>query len=63
MNTVAPGNTEARWKNADPDSVRSPLGTPTTADDVGDAVAFLLSERARHITGACLDVSGGTALH
>jgi NAD(P)-dependent dehydrogenase (short-subunit alcohol dehydrogenase family) len=63
VNTVAPGNTEARWKNADPDSVRSPLGAPTTADDVGDAVAFLLSERARHITGACLDVSGGTALH
>jgi NAD(P)-dependent dehydrogenase (short-subunit alcohol dehydrogenase family) len=63
VNTVAPGNTEARWKNADPDTVRSPLGAPTTADDVGDAVAFLLSERARHITGACLDVSGGTALH
>lgn len=63
VNSVAPGNTEARWKNADPDSVRSPLGSPTTADDVGDAVAFLLSEKARHITGACLDVSGGTALH
>lgn len=63
VNTVAPGNTEARWKNADPDTVRSPLGSPTTADDVGDAVAFLLSDKARHITGACLDVSGGTALH
>jgi NAD(P)-dependent dehydrogenase (short-subunit alcohol dehydrogenase family) len=63
VNTVAPGNTEARWKNADPDGVRSPLGAPTTADDVGDAVAFLLSDKARHITGACLDVSGGTALH
>lgn len=63
VNSVAPGNTEARWKNADPDGVRSPLGSPTTADDVGDAVAFLLSDKARHITGACLDVSGGTALH
>jgi NAD(P)-dependent dehydrogenase (short-subunit alcohol dehydrogenase family) len=63
VNSVAPGNTEARWKNADPRDTRSPLGSPTTADDVGDAVAFLLSERARHITGACLDVSGGTALH
>jgi NAD(P)-dependent dehydrogenase (short-subunit alcohol dehydrogenase family) len=63
VNSVAPGNTEARWKNADPDTVRSPLGSPTTSDDVGDAVAFLLSDKARHITGACLDVSGGTALH
>jgi len=63
VNSVAPGNTEARWKNADPGTVRSPLGSPTAADDVGDAVAFLMSDRARHITGACLDVSGGTALH
>jgi NAD(P)-dependent dehydrogenase (short-subunit alcohol dehydrogenase family) len=63
VNSVAPGNTEARWKNTDPDAVRSPLGSPTTADDVGDAVAFLLSDKARHVTGACLDVSGGTALH
>lgn len=63
VNSIAPGNTEARWKARDDGAVRSPLGSPTTADDVGDAVAFLLSERARHITGACLDVSGGTALH
>jgi len=30
---------------------------------VGKAVAFLLSEDASHITGSCLDVSGGTTLH
>lgn len=62
VNSIAPGNAEARWKKDDTDA-RSPLGRNTNARDVGDAVAFLLSERAQHITGACLDVSGGTALH
>lgn len=62
VNSIAPGNAEARWKKDDADA-RSPLGRNTNAQDVGDAVAFLLSDRAQHITGACLDVSGGTALH
>jgi NAD(P)-dependent dehydrogenase (short-subunit alcohol dehydrogenase family) len=64
VNTVAPGNTAARWKSADEtERTDSPLGRPTSPHDVGDAVAFLLSDRASHITGSCLDVSGGTALH
>lgn len=64
VNTVAPGNTAARWKGAaETERTDSPLGRPTSPRDVGDAVAFLLSERAGHITGSCLDVSGGTALH
>ena len=62
INSIAPGNAEARWKNDDTDA-RSPLGRNTNAQDVGDAVAFLLSDRAQHMTGACLDISGGTALH
>jgi NAD(P)-dependent dehydrogenase (short-subunit alcohol dehydrogenase family) len=62
VNTVAPGNTAARWKT-DMSETRSPLGTPTSPTDVGNAVAFLLSDKASHITGSCLDVSGGTALH
>jgi NAD(P)-dependent dehydrogenase (short-subunit alcohol dehydrogenase family) len=63
VNTIAPGNAEARWKTSDPDTARSPLGRSTTGDDVGRAVAFLLSDDAAHITGSCIDVSGGTALH
>jgi 2-hydroxycyclohexanecarboxyl-CoA dehydrogenase len=63
VNTVAPGNTPARWKARDGENIRSPLGTDTSPDDVGNAVAFLFSDRATHITGSCLDVSGGTALH
>jgi NAD(P)-dependent dehydrogenase (short-subunit alcohol dehydrogenase family) len=61
VNTIAPGDAEARWKT--PQATRSPLGRQTSGADVGKAVAFLLSEDAAHITGSCLDVSGGTALH
>jgi NAD(P)-dependent dehydrogenase (short-subunit alcohol dehydrogenase family) len=63
VNTIAPGNAQARWKQVDPSDGRSPLGRATSGDDVGRAVAFLLSQDAAHITGACLDVSGGTTLH
>lgn len=64
VNTIAPGNAEARWKTgALAEIVTSPLGRETTATDVGEAVAFLVSDRAAHITGSCLDVSGGVALH
>jgi NAD(P)-dependent dehydrogenase (short-subunit alcohol dehydrogenase family) len=63
VNTIAPGNAEARWKKPEHSTERSPLGRPTSGDDVGRAVAFLLSDDASHITGSCLDVSGGSALH
>jgi NAD(P)-dependent dehydrogenase (short-subunit alcohol dehydrogenase family) len=63
VNTIAPGNAQARWKKDDPEASRSPLGRATSGDDVGRAVAFLLSDDAAHITGSCLDVSGGTTLH
>lgn len=64
VNTVCPGNAEARWKRKpDLDATRSPLGRATSGDDVGNVVAFLCSEQAHHVTGSCYDVSGGTALH
>ena len=61
VNTIAPGNAQARWKTSEAGG--SPLGRATSGEDVGKAVAFLLSDDASHITGSCLDVSGGTALH
>jgi 3-oxoacyl-[acyl-carrier protein] reductase len=36
-----------------------PLGRFGTPDEVSGLVAFLLSERARYITGASIDVAGG----
>ncbi len=63
INSIAPGNAEARWKTNDISGSLSPLGRITSAEDVGNAVAFLVSDAASHITGACLDISGGTTLH
>ncbi|MCY7288815.1 MAG: SDR family oxidoreductase [Cryobacterium sp.] len=40
-----------------------PLGRPQEPDDIGEAVAFLLSDKARNITGASMNVTGGQLLH
>lgn len=39
-----------------------PLGRVQTAEEVGQAVAFLASDEARSITGQCLHVDGGMIL-
>lgn len=41
---------------------KPPLGQGNYGTDVGAAAAFLLSEDASHITGSCIDVSGGWSL-
>lgn len=64
VNSVMPGSTDARWrKDGFKTTNESPLGRETTPEDVGNAVAFLMSEDADHITGTILDTSGGTGLH
>lgn len=63
INSIAPGNADARWKAADDGGTAAPLGRPTSAEDIGKAVAWLVSDDASHVTGACIDVSGGTTLH
>lgn len=68
VNSVAPGKTQSAWRlhqkaeEGEKGGSGIPLGI-TSPDDVAAVVAFLVSENARHVTGACIDASGGTALH
>ena len=70
VNCVAPGSIRfagGSWDKrvkADPEGMRAfvkanlPLGRFGRAEEVGDVVAFLASERASLITGACIAVDG-----
>jgi NAD(P)-dependent dehydrogenase (short-subunit alcohol dehydrogenase family) len=40
-----------------------PLGRPQEPEDIGEAVAFLASERAHNMTGQGINVTGGMQLH
>ena len=54
---VEPSVIEDEW------AARSDLGRLVEPDDVADAVVFLASDRARAITGQCLDVNCGEYHH
>jgi 3-oxoacyl-[acyl-carrier protein] reductase len=71
VNVVSPGYIDVRgWSDAFPDRagddlraalVRSiPLGRAGHPNDIAEAVLFLCSDAARHVTGAVLDVDGGS---
>lgn len=78
-NVVAPGSTDTRmlrsmWGpddtadtviSGEPDRYRLgiPLGRLAQPEDVAEAVVFLASDAARHITMQVLYVDGGAALH
>ena len=64
VNTIAPGATltertlgdvayEKIWSEI------TPMGRPATTMDIADAALFLVSDKARHITGQCLIIDGG----
>jgi NAD(P)-dependent dehydrogenase (short-subunit alcohol dehydrogenase family) len=40
-----------------------PLGHPQEPEDIGEGVAFLLSDAAKNITGASLNITGAQLLH
>jgi glucose 1-dehydrogenase len=65
VNTIAPGATltnrtlkedtgyESTWSKI------TPMGRPASVTDIADAALFLVSQKARHITGQSLIVDGG----
>ncbi|HLB00225.1 MAG TPA: beta-ketoacyl-ACP reductase [Bacteroidota bacterium] len=68
VNAVAPGMVETDMTQSLPKEVldqslrESVLGRFATPDNVADAVVFLLSDRAAHITGEVIRVDGGQYL-
>lgn len=67
VNCVAPSMMETKFLTDTPHLVvqmaaeQNPMGRNATPDDVVPAMAFLLSEEARFITGVVLPVTGGSA--
>jgi NAD(P)-dependent dehydrogenase (short-subunit alcohol dehydrogenase family) len=69
VNTVAPGTTLTEQNKVanDPVAVRpfidmTTLGRVGRPEDIADVIAFLVSDRARWITGQRIDASGGLRL-
>lgn len=65
LNAVAPGRIETDMVRESPQGVnesialQTALGRMGTPEELGEAVEFLLSQRASFITGTCLNVTGG----
>lgn len=71
VNSVAPGSIRfpgGSWDRRvkeDPEGMQAfieanlPLGRFGTVDEIADVVAFLVSDRASLLTGACINVDGG----
>jgi NAD(P)-dependent dehydrogenase (short-subunit alcohol dehydrogenase family) len=64
VNAIAPGSTITERTKEDKDyektwSKITPMGRPATPSDIAQAALFLVSEKARHITGQSLIIDGG----
>jgi glucose 1-dehydrogenase len=64
VNAVAPGATVTERTSTQEDFVGiwsniTPLGKPAYPKDIAQTVAFLVSEKARHITGQSIVIDGG----
>jgi NAD(P)-dependent dehydrogenase (short-subunit alcohol dehydrogenase family) len=64
VNALAPGATLTERTAQDPDyektwSALTPLGRPGSPNDVAQAAAFLVSDKARQITGQTIVIDGG----
>jgi glucose 1-dehydrogenase len=64
INTVAPGATLTERTLEDPGyekiwSALTPMGRPASTADIANTVVFLLSGKAKHITGQSIVIDGG----
>jgi glucose 1-dehydrogenase len=64
VNAIAPGATLTERTLQDPEYIKTwsritPMGRPAQTRDISDTALFLVSEKARHITGQTLIVDGG----
>ena len=64
VNTIAPGATLTERTMDDPGyaatwSRITPMGRPASVTDIADTALFLVSDKARHITGQTIIVDGG----
>ena len=64
VNTIAPGATLTERTLGDPGysatwSRLTPMGRPAAVSDIANTALFLVSDKARHITGQSLIVDGG----
>ena len=64
INTVAPGATLTERTKNDQNYEKvwsgiTPMGRPATTLDIAEAVLFLVSDKAKHITGQSLVIDGG----
>ena len=62
VNALCPGSTDNKSRDVVPPVHEAPLREKLHAQDVADAALFLVSPAARTISGAVLDVWGGTHL-
>jgi NAD(P)-dependent dehydrogenase (short-subunit alcohol dehydrogenase family) len=62
VNAISPGSTENKARSAEPLAHVAPLKEKLNAEDVAEAALFLASPAAKAISGAVLDVWGGTHL-
>jgi NAD(P)-dependent dehydrogenase (short-subunit alcohol dehydrogenase family) len=71
VNAVAPGLTMTAmvqaWRAAEPTIVdqivgRTPLGRAADPEEIAEAAAWLLSDRASYVTGVVLPVTGGSGV-
>jgi 2-keto-3-deoxy-L-fuconate dehydrogenase len=68
VNAVAPGTVDSPWvrrlvedvgESLDALRARQPMGRLGTPEEIAEAVAYLVSDGARFVTGSVLTVDGG----